>query len=193
MKRHLIQYIEQRLRNRWETTTTTNPFEPIKLSSQPTAGVRLLTSLSIMWENVEPKPFCWAKTILLRQTGMFFESCSSNWMMTLSFITLGKAFRIWHPQIHTRAQIAATHTHGAPIVEMCTYYSKSNSNQILSSKAEDQDFFLTYSPYYYYYAYANAIGNPDYKNEWIFFKLQVKTKSKLLFISYNILKDFGFF
>jgi hypothetical protein len=35
LKRHLIQYIEQRLQNRWETTTTTttNPFEPIKLSS----------------------------------------------------------------------------------------------------------------------------------------------------------------
>jgi hypothetical protein len=54
--------------SRWETTTTTtNPSERIKLSSQSiqltAAGVRLFWALyqpeSIMWEkNVEPKPFC---------------------------------------------------------------------------------------------------------------------------------------
>jgi len=45
---------------RWETTNG-NPPEPIKLSSQPTAGVRLccaFTSLRILSKTAGPKPFC---------------------------------------------------------------------------------------------------------------------------------------
>ncbi len=55
----------------WETTNSNSP-GPIKLSTQSAVGVRLCcafsTSLNKLCKN------CWAKTILLSQTGMFFRT-----------------------------------------------------------------------------------------------------------------------
>ncbi len=51
--------------DRWETTNS-NPPGPIKLSSQPTAGVRLWCAF---YKPLHPLQKCWAKTILLSQTG----------------------------------------------------------------------------------------------------------------------------
>jgi hypothetical protein len=53
--------------NRWQTTNI-NPLGPLKLSSQSTAGVRVCCAFYQPQQTVQK---CWAKTILLSQTGMF--------------------------------------------------------------------------------------------------------------------------
>jgi hypothetical protein len=53
--------------NRWKGTNS-DPPGPIELSSQSTVGVRLCCAFYQPQQNVQK---CWAKTILLHQTGMF--------------------------------------------------------------------------------------------------------------------------
>ncbi len=54
--------------NRWETTNS-NPPGLIKLSSQSTAGVRFCCAF---YQPQHPVQKCWAKTIVLSQTSMFW-------------------------------------------------------------------------------------------------------------------------
>jgi hypothetical protein len=54
--------------NRWETTSS-NPPWPIKLSSQSIAGVRFCCAFYQPQKTVQK---CWAKTILLSQSGMLW-------------------------------------------------------------------------------------------------------------------------
>jgi hypothetical protein len=54
--------------NRWETTNS-NPPGPIKLSSQSTAGVRFCCAFYLPQHPVQK---CWAKTVVLSQTSMFW-------------------------------------------------------------------------------------------------------------------------
>jgi hypothetical protein len=48
--------------------TNSDPPGPIELSSQSTVGVTLCCALYQPQQNIQK---CWAKTILLHQTGMF--------------------------------------------------------------------------------------------------------------------------
>ncbi len=66
IERHLIQYRTTTTKQvgRQLLPTHLNQSNYLPKWQQPLGSSELFTSLSIMWKNVEPKPFCWAKTIL---------------------------------------------------------------------------------------------------------------------------------